>query len=48
MDPDCNAAKGLMNRAHAYKASVQANEEAGETLITQSQWGFFLPDSDGG
>lgn len=26
----CNAAKGLMNRAHAYKASVQANEEAGE------------------
>ena len=27
---NCNAAKGLMNRAHAYKASVQANEEAGE------------------
>jgi tryptophanyl-tRNA synthetase len=26
----CNAAKGLMNRAHAYKAAVQANEEAGE------------------
>ena len=26
----CNSAKGLMNRAHAYKASVQANEEAGE------------------
>lgn len=26
----CNAAKGLMNRAHAYKASVAANEEAGE------------------
>lgn len=25
----CNAAKGLMNRAHAYKAAVQANEEAG-------------------
>lgn len=24
----CNAAKGLMNRAHAYKAAVQANEEA--------------------
>ena len=37
----CNAAKGLMNRAHAYKASVQANEEAGRTLIMQSQWGFF-------
>lgn len=26
----CNAAKGLMNRAHAYKAAVQANEQAGE------------------
>ena len=26
----CNAAKGLMNRAHAYKAAVQANEDAGE------------------
>jgi tryptophanyl-tRNA synthetase len=26
----CIAAKGLMNRAHAYKAAVQANEEAGE------------------
>lgn len=26
----CNAAKGLMNRAHAYKAAVQANEEVGE------------------
>jgi len=26
----CMAAKGLMNRAHAYKAAVQANEEAGE------------------
>jgi len=25
----CNAAKGLMNRAHAYKAAVQANEESG-------------------
>lgn len=25
----CNAAKGLMNRAHAYKGAVQANEEAG-------------------
>ena len=27
----CMTAKGLMNRAHAYKAAVQANEEAGET-----------------
>lgn len=26
----CNAAKGLMNRAHAYKAAVAANQEAGE------------------
>jgi len=26
----CNAAKGLMNRAHAYKSAVQSNEEAGE------------------
>ena len=27
---NCVAAKGLMNRAHAYKAAVQANEESGE------------------
>ena len=27
---NCNAAKGLMNRAHAYKAAVQENREAGE------------------
>jgi tryptophanyl-tRNA synthetase len=27
---NCNAAKGLMNRAHAYKAAVQLNQEAGE------------------
>jgi tryptophanyl-tRNA synthetase len=26
----CLTAKGLMNRAHAYKAAVQANEDAGE------------------
>ncbi len=26
----CSTAKGLMNRAHAYKAAVAANEEAGE------------------
>lgn len=26
----CNAAKGLMNRAHAYKAAIQNNQEAGE------------------
>lgn len=27
---NCMAAKGLMNRAHAYKAAVSANEDAGE------------------
>lgn len=27
---NCMTAKGLMNRAHAYKAAVAANEEAGE------------------
>jgi tryptophanyl-tRNA synthetase len=27
---NCSAAKGLMNRAHAYKAAVQSNEEQGE------------------
>ena len=26
----CSAAKGLMNRAHAYKAAVQANQDAGD------------------
>ncbi len=26
----CSAAKGLMNRAHAYKAALQANEESGD------------------
>lgn len=28
---NCVTAKGLMNRAHAYKASVQANEDSGES-----------------
>ena len=28
---NCVTAKGLMNRAHAYKAAVQANEESAET-----------------
>ena len=39
----CNAAKGLMNRAHAYKAAVQANEEAGEDPdfgITMGLFGY--------
>ena len=37
----CNAAKGLMNRAHAYKASVQANEEAGEDPDHAITMGLF-------
>ncbi len=31
----CFSAKGLMNRAHAYKAIVQANEEAGKQDIEE-------------
>jgi len=37
----CNAAKGLMNRAHAYKAAVQANEEAGEDPDYAITMGLF-------
>lgn len=37
----CNAAKGLMNRAHAYKAAVQANEEAGEDPDYAVTMGLF-------
>ncbi|MFT4519033.1 MAG: tryptophanyl-tRNA synthetase [Halioglobus sp.] len=37
----CSAAKGLMNRAHAYKASVQANEEAGEDADFGITMGLF-------
>ncbi|MEE4660008.1 MAG: tryptophan--tRNA ligase [Halieaceae bacterium] len=37
----CNAAKGLMNRAHAYKAAVQANEEAGEDPDHAVTMGLF-------
>lgn len=37
----CNAAKGLMNRAHAYKASVQANEDAGEDPDFAITMGLF-------
>ena len=37
----CNAAKGLMNRAHAYKAAVQANEEAGEDADYGITMGLF-------
>ena len=37
----CNAAKGLMNRAHAYKAAVQANEAAGEDADFAVTMGLF-------
>ncbi len=39
----CNAAKGLMNRAHAYKAAVQTNVDAGEDpdfAITMGLFGY--------
>ena len=38
---NCNAAKGLMNRAHAYKAAVQTNEEAGEDPDHAITMGLF-------
>ena len=37
----CSAAKGLMNRAHAYKASVQANQDAGEDADFGITMGLF-------
>ena len=37
----CSAAKGLMNRSHAYKAAVQANEEAGEDADFAVTMGLF-------
>jgi tryptophanyl-tRNA synthetase len=37
----CTAAKGLMNRAHAYKAAVQANVEAGEDPDYAITMGLF-------
>lgn len=37
----CMTAKGLMNRAHAYKAAVQANEELGEDPDTAITMGLF-------
>ena len=37
----CMTAKGLMNRAHAYKAAVQANEEAGEDADFGINMGLF-------
>ena len=38
---NCNAAKGLMNRAHAYKAAVQSNEEAGDDPDFAVTMGLF-------
>ena len=38
---NCNTAKGLMNRAHAYKGAVQSNEEAGEDPDFAVTMGLF-------
>ena len=38
---NCMAAKGLMNRAHAYKAAVAANEETGEDTDFGVTMGLF-------
>ncbi|OUS09482.1 tryptophan--tRNA ligase, partial [Gammaproteobacteria bacterium 54_18_T64] len=38
---NCMAAKGLMNRAHAYKAAVQDNETAGEDADFGVTMGLF-------
>lgn len=38
---NCSAAKGLMNRAHAYKAAVQANAEAGQEADFGVSMGLF-------
>lgn len=38
---NCSAAKGLMNRAHAYKAAVQANEEGGADADYGITMGLF-------
>lgn len=38
---NCSAAKGLMNRAHAYKAAVQANEDSGEDPDFAVTMGLF-------
>ena len=37
----CNAAKGLMNRAHAYKAAVQSNVDAGDDPDQAVTMGLF-------
>ena len=37
----CSSAKGLMNRAHAYKSAVQENEDAGEDPDFAITMGLF-------
>jgi len=37
----CMTAKGLMNRAHAYKGAAQANEDAGEDVDSAVTMGLF-------
>ena len=37
----CMTAKGLMNRAHAYKGAAQANEDAGENVDSAVTMGLF-------
>ncbi|MDZ3824410.1 MAG: tryptophan--tRNA ligase [Pseudoxanthomonas sp.] len=38
----CSAGKGLLNRAHAYKAAVDANEQAGDDPDAGVTMGLFL------
>lgn len=38
---NCNTAKGLMNRAHAYKGAVRANQDAGEDPDNGVTMGLF-------
>ena len=45
---NCVTSKGLMNRAHAYKAKVEANEAAGEDPDNNVTMGLFCyPDGSG-
>jgi tryptophanyl-tRNA synthetase len=38
----CNAAKGLMNRAHAYKAAVQAMKKRAKIRTLPFPWGCLV------
>ena len=46
----CVAAKGMLNRAHAYKAAVDRNTETGEDAGRRHQHAglYMLPRADGG